>query len=119
MLTQQAAFTLGRDWIDAWNEKQLTAYCSLYDEDAEEISTLANQLIEVSKGRVKGKEALRNYWELIRQLHPDYGYELLDIKVYDKEIVLHFKMRALNTKAVAKLTLNKKNKIEKTVISHV
>ncbi len=119
MLTHQVAYDIGMDWIEKWNEPQLSNYCSLHADDAEEISTIANQLVHVSKGRIKGKHSLNNYWELFRQLHPDYQFVLQQIIIYGNYIVVHFTIKESNTKAIAKIILNNKNKIQKTMISHV
>lgn len=119
MLTQSEAYTIGQNWIDKWNETHLTDYCSLYDENAEELSSLANRLIRISNGHIKGKNILFCYWQLLRAIFPDNKYVLQHVNVDNDEVIVFFNMNGLNANAIAKLSLNDAGKIEKIIICHV
>ena len=119
MLTHQEAFEIGHNWIDTWNRNCLTDYSHLYAEDAEEVSSLANRLIMASHGHLKGKKLLMDYWEILRSKLPNHHYALEDIQLYNGHVFVHFHIPALETKAIARIMLNRQNQIEKIRISHV
>lgn len=119
MLTLDEAYNIGQNWIEKWNENHLTNYISMYDDDAEELSSLANRLIRISNGHIKGKNILFCYWQLLRAVFPDNKYVLKDVNLYDDEVVVFFAMDGIKANAIAKLSLNANRKIEKIIICHV
>ncbi len=119
MLTQKDAYMIGHEWIDKWNANQLNDYSLLYAENAEEVSSLANRLVHVTNGHLKGKNELIHYWEMIREIYPDYKYILQEVNLYNDDVVVYFTMSALNTNAIAKISVDEQNKIKKTIICHV
>ena len=119
MLTLHDAHHISNDWITKWNENHLDNYTSLFVEDAEEFSSLANRILRVSNGRLKGKNTLKVYWALLRNFYPDYHYEMKHVTVYQNDIVVHFTMKAFNTNCITKLSVNQQHKIEKTLLCHV
>ena len=119
MLTLQQAHSIGQNWVEKWNENHLTAYCSLYDENAEELSSLANRLIRISNGHIKGKNILFCYWQLLRAVFPDNKYELKNVHVDNDDVIVYFTMNGLNTNAIAKMSINEQQKIERILICHV
>lgn len=119
MLTQKQAKAIGHAWIDKWNDSALSDYSLLYADNAVEVSTIANKLIHVSHGQVKGKKTLMHYWEALRDRLPDHHYTLESINLYKGYVIVHFHITAINAKAIAKIELNKNQKIERIQISHV
>lgn len=119
MLTLNDARTIGNQWIENWNDSQLTNYCSLYDDNAEEFSSLANRLVKVSHGHLKGKDVLYSYWQLVKAIFPENKYVLKRVNLYGQDVVVYFTMTGLNSDAIARISLNDNFKISKITISHV
>jgi hypothetical protein len=119
MITLEDANKIGQNWIDKWNEPNLTDFCELYEESAEELSSMANRLIRISNGHIKGRHILYCYWQLLRAIFPDNNYELSQVQLHGEDIVVFFKMNGLKTNAVAKLSINHQNKIERILTCHV
>ena len=78
---------LGRDWVAAWNARDIDRMLTLYADECEMSSVVAIRLGATTDGVVRGKEALRRYWAhaltLITDLYrrPDVSYRLFGIGV--------------------------------------
>jgi hypothetical protein len=119
MLTQTIAEKIGHDWVEKWNQQQLHEYSLLYEENAEETSTIANRLIQISHGTIRGKDILIPYWQFFRTRFPDYQFKFLHSNIYQDSILIYFTIDALNSPAIAKIDLNEEMKIQRVMISHV
>jgi hypothetical protein len=72
-----AAFDMqqfAREWIAAWNARDLDAILRHYAEDVVFSSPTARQV--TGSGLVVGKPALREYWEKALARHPQLHFEL-------------------------------------------
>lgn len=71
VMSEAAAQAFARQWIAAWNRRDVEAVLAHFAADAVFISPKAEQI--VGNGRIEGKAALRAYWnqalERIRGLH--------------------------------------------------
>ena len=61
-MTRNDALQFARNWVDAWNRKDVNAVLSHYVEDAIFVSPKAANF--VGNSMVRGKQALANYWQL-------------------------------------------------------
>lgn len=66
-------------WIDAWNAHDLDAVLAHYRDDFEFSSPLISQFAGEASGRLKGKEAVRAYWQAGLSRLPDLHFELVDV----------------------------------------
>jgi ketosteroid isomerase-like protein len=86
-----AADAFARRWVDAWNEHDVEAVLALFSEDVVFTSPHAAQLLEGSDGTVRGKDALRRYWqEGVRRI-PDLHFELLGVYTGIHTLVLNYR----------------------------
>jgi YbgC/YbaW family acyl-CoA thioester hydrolase len=60
-MTEAAAQSFARAWIDAWNRRDVEAVLAHYADDAVFLSPKAERF--VGSPRIEGKSALRAYWE--------------------------------------------------------
>jgi ketosteroid isomerase-like protein len=81
---------LARRWIDAWNGRDLEQVLTLYDNDAEMVSSVIVGLGINTNGRVKGKGRLRAYWSTALQGHPDLKFNLLEVFASPDSIVVRY-----------------------------
>ena len=63
MLSPESAARFAQDWIDAWNRRDLDAVMSYYSDDTEFSSPFVQQLSAEPSGVLRGKRALRAFWE--------------------------------------------------------
>lgn len=67
------------NWIDAWNARDLDAVLVHYSDDFEFSSPLISAFAGEGSGRLKGKEAVRTYWQRGLSRLPDLHFELVDV----------------------------------------
>ena len=82
--------TLGRDWIAAWNSRDLERILTLYAEDSEMTSDRIQMLGFDSSGTLHGKANLRAYWGKALQLVPGLHFELIDLFVSPDSVVVFY-----------------------------
>jgi len=66
-----------RSWIDAWNRHDLDAAMSYYSEETEFSSPWVVKINGDQSGTLRGKAALRAFWEKCLALAPGARLELL------------------------------------------
>ena len=85
-----ALAALGRDWVDAWNARDLERVLTLYDEAALMTSDRIPMLGFDASGTVLGKDALRTYWGKALGLVPDLRFTLIDTYVSPDSVVVFY-----------------------------
>ena len=84
-------------WLAAWNTHDIEAVLAQFHDDACFVSPIAKQLIPDSQGSLKGKTAIRAYWQQALTLVPDLHFSLLGIYAGIDSLVIHYQ----NQKGVA------------------
>ena len=67
---------LAREWIEAWNARDLERVMQHYSDDIELSSPIAAERVPASGGNIHGKAELRAYWEPALAATPDLHFEL-------------------------------------------
>jgi hypothetical protein len=75
----QAEFARGfaEEWVAAWNSHDLEVILTHYEDDVELRSPVAAKLLQ-GDGTVRGKVALREYFELGLKAYPHLRFELVE-----------------------------------------
>jgi ketosteroid isomerase-like protein len=74
------------EWVRAWNAHDVEAVLAHFHDDVEFTSPVAARLLPETRGVVRGKTALRDYWMHALGLLPDLRFEV--VAVYRGESVL-------------------------------
>ena len=90
-MDKEFAKHFAREWIDAWNSRDLERVLSHYAADFEMSSPVIVQVTGEPSGRLKGKEAVGAYWAKALALIPDLRFELLSTLVGVGSVVLHYR----------------------------
>ena len=85
-----ALAALGRDWVDAWNARDLERVLTMYSEDVEMTSDRIPPLGFGAGGTVHGKDSLRAYWSKALTLVPDLCFTLIDTYVSPDSVVVFY-----------------------------
>ena len=109
---------LGRDWIAAWNSRDLERVLALYAEDSEMTSDKIPALGFDATGTVRGKERLRAYWGTALELLPNLHFELIDVFVSPDSIVV-FYQNERGAKICEYLRLDDEGKIMQGSANHL
>lgn len=78
-----------RDWIAAWNARDLEAILGHYAPDIVFLSPLAQR--RLGNGRVEGIAALRSYWEAGLAAFPDLRFELEAVLVGHEALTILYR----------------------------
>ncbi len=81
---------LGRDWVAAWNSRDLERVLTLYSDDAEMTSDRIPQIAGEPSGTLRGKAALRAYWSKALSLIPNLHFTLIDTYVSPDSVVVFY-----------------------------
>lgn len=82
--------TLGRQWIEAWNSRDLERVLALYADEVEMTSDKIPQLGFDPSGTVHGKQRLRQYWRKGLDLLPNLHFTLIDLYVSPDSLVVFY-----------------------------
>jgi ketosteroid isomerase-like protein len=77
MLSTESARQIAKDWMASWNRRDLGSILSHYSEDVELTSSNVIKLLGDESGTVRGKDALKGYFEKGLAAHPDLRFEML------------------------------------------
>src|SRR5882724_606716 len=81
---------LGRQWIAAWNSRDLDRILAFYAEDSEMTSDKIQALGLEASGTLRGKDRIRAYWGLALQRLPNLHFELIDIYVSPDSLIVFY-----------------------------
>ena len=90
MLSETEARQFADHWILAWNSHDLDAIMSHYAPEVVLTSPTAVKLLSDSSGTIKGKEAVRGYFERGLEAFPNLKFELLDVMRGISSVVLYY-----------------------------
>lgn len=107
MLDTDWAREFARSWIEAWNARDMERILSHYTDDFEMCSPLIEERLGVPRGILKGKQAVRAYWEPSLSAEPPLEFELIDILVGVDSITLYY--RNVGRRVVAETLLLDEN----------
>lgn len=80
-----------RAWVTAWNAHDLDSLLAHFADDVVFTSPVASQLLEGSDGVIRGKEALRAYWEEGLRRIPDLRFEVVGVYAGVSALVINYR----------------------------
>ena len=83
------ANAFAKEWIAAWNARDLDAILSHYAPDIVFLSPFAQRLR--GTGRIEGVAALRSYWTAGLAAHPDLKFELETVLVGHQSLTILYR----------------------------
>jgi len=78
-------------WVKAWNEHDLDALLAHFAEHVTFTSPVAARLLDGSDGVVRGKAALRAYWEEGLRRMPDLRFDIVGTYVGVNTLVINYR----------------------------
>jgi hypothetical protein len=108
----QAGFAraFAEEWIAAWNSHDLELILTHYEEDVELRSPVAVKLLQ-GDGRVRGKAALREYFELGLKAYPHLRFELVETLWGIETIVISYVNNVRGSKTAEVMLMSEAGKI--------
>ena len=77
-------------WFEAFNEKDIEKLLHLYDSDAEHYSPKLKIQQPNTKGWIKGKDALREWWQGAFERLPELHYKLMKLTISDGRVFMEY-----------------------------
>jgi ketosteroid isomerase-like protein len=115
-MNSQALDGFGKEWLKAWNDRDLEAILSHYADDVEMRSPLVVHLLGDPAGSVRGKSSLRHYFETVIRTYPaepGTGLELLGVYQGVSSMIVFF--QAKDGRAAEMMELTEDGKIRRAV----
>ena len=91
MLTKERADAFAHEWVDAWNARDLERVLSHWADDCVFTSPLVAVLMRDPSGTVRGKAALRAYWERGLAASPGLHFDLHTVFLGHASVVLGYR----------------------------
>nr|WP_090339560.1 nuclear transport factor 2 family protein [Mycolicibacterium malmesburyense]CRL67945.1 SnoaL-like domain protein [Mycolicibacterium malmesburyense] len=79
------------DWVRAWNAHDVGAVPAHFDDDVLFTSPVAARVMPESGGVVRGKDALRQYWEAALAGLPELRFEVVDVYRGMSTLVINYR----------------------------
>ena len=89
-VTEEQAWRLARDWIEAWNAHDLERILAHYDDDVVLTSPVVVERVGDPSGTVRGKAALRAYFQAGLAAFPALRFDLADVTWGLSSLVLYY-----------------------------
>ncbi len=77
-------------WFDAFNKHDLEMLLALYDDNAEHYSPKLKFHQPNTKGLIKGKDALRNWWSDAFNRLPNLHYEVIKLTADEEQVFMEY-----------------------------
>jgi len=77
-------------WFEAFNEHDLEKLLSLYDDEAQHYSPKLKVKHPETQGLIKGKQALRSWWQDAFDRLPTLQYEVKNLTTDDEQVFMEY-----------------------------
>lgn len=77
-LQGESAREFAREWVEAWNSHDIDRILEHYDDEVVLVSPVALNLLK-NDGCVRGKDALRSYFQRGLEAYPDLRFDLIEV----------------------------------------
>jgi len=111
MIDAKWAEEFAKEWIDSWNAHDINRILSHYADDFEMRSPIIVERMGIASGVLKGKEAVRPYWEPGLTASPPLKFVLHDVLVGLNAIALYYYNVRRGRMVVELLTFNDQRQV--------
>lgn len=115
-MTKDEILALANAWVAGWNNHDLDAIMSHYEDAVELTSPVAAQLLGVPKGKVVGKENLRVYFQRGLEAFPELHFHLENVLAGLNSVVLYYTNQR-GTRSAEFMELSARGKVSR-IIAH-
>jgi ketosteroid isomerase-like protein len=89
-MTPEKLQSIAFKWFETFNNKELEKLLSLYDDDAEHFSPKLRILQPETNGLVKGKQALREWWQDAFNRLPSLNYKVKSLTANGDRVFMEY-----------------------------
>ncbi len=119
-MSPEKNLSIAHAWFEAFNSHNLEKLLSLYDDDATHFSPKLKIKHPETNGYVKGKEALRTWWQEAFQNIPSLHYKVTSLTANSDRVFMEYvrMVSGENDMLVAEVLEIKENKIILSRVYH-
>jgi predicted SnoaL-like aldol condensation-catalyzing enzyme len=81
---------IANNWLDAFNSRNLEKLLLLYQDSAQHYSPKLKQHMPHTLGLIKGKDALRTWWQDAFDRLPSLHYKLLKLTADEEQVFIEY-----------------------------
>jgi len=118
VINPEQAQELARAWVEAFNRHDLDAMLSHYADDVEFSSPAVIDVLREPSGTIRGKEALRGYFQQALEKYPDLGFELLDILTGVDSVTILYRSVHRGRAGAEVMVLDPQGKVVKVIVHY-
>lgn len=89
-MTSEQNKKIALKWFEAFNEHDLEKLLSLYSDNAEHFSPKLKIRVPQTQGLIKGKQALREWWQDAFDRLPTLNYEVIKLTADDEQVFMEY-----------------------------
>jgi hypothetical protein len=89
-MTNTELASIAHKWFDAFNKKELENLLALYQNDAKHYSPKLKVRHPETEGLIKGKSALRSWWQDAFLRLPTLRYEVVRLTPYEDRVFMEY-----------------------------
>lgn len=79
------------DWVRAWNAHDVEAVLAHFTDDVLFTSPVAARVLPQTGGVIRGKDALRQYWNAALAALPDLHFQVVDVYCGESTLVINYR----------------------------
>ena len=114
MISIDQAQKFAREWVDAWNSRDLDRILSHYADDFQMTSPFIATMMNEPTGTIKGKEKVRAYWAQALERLPDLHFDLIEVLASVDSITIYYHA-VLGKRAAEVLFFDDNGKVRRAV----
>lgn len=115
-MNKEEAQQFANEWMQAWNSHNIEAILSHYTEDFEIESPLAKKRFPESGGILKGKQAVRKYWNMGLERNPNLEFEIIDVLFGVRSLSIYYLSKSSNKRVIETMTFNDYGKVNRAIV---
>ena len=116
MIPDETADQFATDWIVSWNAHDIDRIMDHYADDVEFTSPFVIKLMDEPSGTVRGKDALREYFQKGLPAYPGLHFELLNVLTGVDSVTLVY--RSVNDLLAAEVMQFNNAKVSKVLVHY-
>lgn len=89
-MSAQSNKQIALKWFEAFNEHDLEKLLSLYDDNAQHFSPKLKIRKPETQGLIKGKDALREWWQDAFDRLPSLQYEVIKLTADEEQVFMEY-----------------------------
>ena len=107
-----------QQWVLDWNSHDLEKILSHYSNDFIIESPLAEKRIPASKGKIVGKENVREYWKMGLAANTNLEFEIIETFCGVGYITIYYTNKSTNKRVIEMLHFNEHKLVDRAVVNY-